>query len=333
MICKNCNNEIKDTDRFCSFCGEDVVVDEIAHRSPDSVSVQSVIKHLEIAGMLEKRIYELDGLINKITDNINNLLNKRKIYKGDYESIFIPSLLWVFPISWVIISLFLVFTHEESPILSILLIYDSTLELYAQAAKISGILTLIVIAVCAVLLLSYNINEIIKYKNKVKMNDKEYQSNLVKASILEEEKEDLISKRNQAKQYLNRVYDEDILFSKYRNMVAVLTIHEYFLSGRCEQLKGYEGAYNLYENEIRQNIIISSLQIIINSLEQIKQNQYMLYQAIKETQSRIESLSYEFSNISQDIGDIKNNSQISAYNSQIAADNSKILSYLQLSKY
>ncbi len=333
MICKNCNNEIKDTDRFCSFCGEDVVVDEIAHRSPDSVGTQSVVKHLEIAGILEKRIYELNGLINNITDNINNLLDKRKVYKGDYNPIFFPSLLWVFPISWVIISLFLVFTREESPILAILLIYNSTLELYAQAAKIAGILTLIVVAVYALLALSYNIKEFINYRNRVKMNDKEYQSNLVKASVLEEEKEDLINKRSQAKQYLERVYDENILFPKYRNMVAVLTIHEYLLGGRCEQLKGYEGAYNLYENELRQNIIINSLEIIISSLEQIKQNQYMLYQAIKETQNQIESLSYEFSSISSTVSSLENNSKISAYNSKIAADNVQILSYIELAKY
>lgn len=333
MICKNCNNEIKETDSFCSFCRADVNVDKLAHRSSNLVSEQSIIKHLEIAGMLEKRIYELNGLINNITDNINNLLDKRKVYKGDYNPIFFPSLLWVFPISWIIISLFLISKNEENPIIAMLLLYYSAVDSMFEAAKIAGILTLIVIAVYAVLALLYNIKEFINYRNRVEISDKEYQSNLVKVSVLEEEKEDLISKRSQAKQYLERVYDENILFPKYRNMVAVLTIHEYFLSGRCEELKGHEGAYNIYENELRQNIIINSLECIMQSLEQIKQNQYMLYQAIRETQSSINSLSYEFSNISSTVSSLETNSKVSAYNSKIAADNTKILSYIELAKY
>mgnify|MGYP007024707781 CR=1 FL=1 len=48
-------------------------------------------------------------------------------------------------------------------------------------------------------------------------------------------------------------------FPKYRNLVAVSQIYEYILSGRCTELGGYQGAYNLYEQETRMDIVIMRL--------------------------------------------------------------------------
>lgn len=42
-------------------------------------------------------------------------------------------------------------------------------------------------------------------------------------------------------------------------------------------MTGPNGAYNLYELELRQNTVISPLNTIISNLEQIRQNQYILY--------------------------------------------------------
>ena len=39
-------------------------------------------------------------------------------------------------------------------------------------------------------------------------------------------------------------------------MTAMCTMYEYFVTGRCDKLSGADGAYNLYETEVRQNIII-----------------------------------------------------------------------------
>ena len=45
---------------------------------------------------------------------------------------------------------------------------------------------------------------------------------------------------------LAELYDENIIFPKYRELVAVSAINEYLLSGRCETLEGENSAYNLY---------------------------------------------------------------------------------------
>lgn len=79
---------------------------------------------------------------------------------------------------------------------------------------------------------------------------------------------------------LENLYSKDIIFSKYRNLVAVSQFYEYFISGRCTTLEGHEGAYNLYEIEARQNIIITKLDRAINLLEEIRDTQYQLLEAI-----------------------------------------------------
>ena len=49
-------------------------------------------------------------------------------------------------------------------------------------------------------------------------------------------------------------------------------IYEYILSGRCTELDGFKGAYNLYEQETRMDIVIMRLDDIYEELEEIKEN-------------------------------------------------------------
>lgn len=101
------------------------------------------------------------------------------------------------------------------------------------------------------------------------------------------------------KESIENVYEENVIFPKYRNLVAITAINEYLLSGRCEKLEGPDGAYNLYEMELRQNIIIAQLSNIIDNLEQIKDNQYSLYQEIQKTNHTISEILSETQQINQ----------------------------------
>ena len=82
-----------------------------------------------------------------------------------------------------------------------------------------------------------------------------------------------------------------IIHGKYVDFVSETTILEYLETGRCSQLEGPDGAYNLYESEIRANRIISQLDQVLVSLEEIKANQYAAY-------SMLSDISYNVSNIS-----------------------------------
>ena len=79
---------------------------------------------------------------------------------------------------------------------------------------------------------------------------------------------------------LTRAYNKNIIYDKYRNLIAISTMSEYFETGRCDSLGGPNGAYNLFEQEIRQNIIINNLNDILVKLDTIKNNQYLLYKEL-----------------------------------------------------
>ena len=111
---------------------------------------------------------------------------------------------------------------------------------------------------------------------------------------------------------LQLLYDENIIFPKYRNMVAITTINEYLMSGRCFELEGPNGAYNLYEMELRQNIIIGQLAAVIDNLEQIRNNQFSLYRELVRTNDTVNQIVYE-------IRDLKKTTKLTAYFAGVAA--------------
>ena len=125
----------------------------------------------------------------------------------------------------------------------------------------------------------------------------------------------------------SQMYSYGILFEKYRNFVAVSSFYEYIASGRCETLEGPNGAYNLFENEIRMNMVICQLNQVLESLEQIKQNQYMIYSAIQESNRLLSSLNSSTSRVISALGEIKSRaSSMESYMSKIA-DNTEVIAY------
>lgn len=115
-------------------------------------------------------------------------------------------------------------------------------------------------------------------------------------------------------QTLQQFYSVGIIYPKYRNFVAVSTFYEYLASGRCTTLEGHEGAYNIYEQEIRMNTIISKLDDVLAHLDRIEGNQYMLASAIREGNRRADQI-YET------LRNVESNTALSAYYNSITATN------------
>lgn len=82
---------------------------------------------------------------------------------------------------------------------------------------------------------------------------------------------------------MSKYYDLDVIYPKYRNLVALTTFIEYLESGRCKSLYGYTGCYNVYEQELRQNTIIGKLDQVLVQLDQIKKVQFATYLAIQQS--------------------------------------------------
>jgi len=106
---------------------------------------------------------------------------------------------------------------------------------------------------------------------------------------------------------LAELYSLDIIFEKYRNLIAISMFYEYFASSRVSKLEGKDGAYNLFENEMRQNIIIVKLNDICNNLEDIKQNQYCMYKELIDINTSLDILNKNVSSITKNINNIDSN--------------------------
>lgn len=127
-----------------------------------------------------------------------------------------------------------------------------------------------------------------------------------KKQLLEISKNNL----NTCQNLLDDLYAENIIFPKYRNLPAISQLYEYLECGRCKELGGYEGAYNLYEQELRMNVIISKLEDIYYELDEIRENQYMLYDAICQTNALLSAIS--------------SSEAVTAYNTEVIATNTEI---------
>ena len=142
----------------------------------------------------------------------------------------------------------------------------------------------------------------------------------------------LKSRKEKIEDLLKKMYDMNILYPKYRNFVAVATIYEYFDSGRCTLLEGHEGAYNMYENEVRLNVIISKLSDILDDLETIKNNQIILYKSIKEGNNLSKTLCDNTEEIIQQNKEIAENTAFTAYNSKLIRTEMESINYINLYK-
>ena len=96
--------------------------------------------------------------------------------------------------------------------------------------------------------------------------------------------------RNKLLELLGILYAMGIVYPKYRNWVAVSSFYEYLESGRCDELTGTNGAYNIYEAESRADIIIHKLDVVIKNLSQIAATQHKLYVEMVKANRNIRAL-------------------------------------------
>lgn len=133
-----------------------------------------------------------------------------------------------------------------------------------------------------------------------------------------------------SKSLLEKFYASEIIYPKYRTLPALTSIYEYFMTGRCTELTGPHGAYNLYEDELRKDTVISQLNTVIENLEQIRQNQYMLYQQVKAIQENTAVIASELKQIKGYTIQIAQLTALNAYYAALTERNTRITMYYHL---
>ncbi len=122
------------------------------------------------------------------------------------------------------------------------------------------------------------------------------------------------------------LYALDAVYEKYRNLVALTSFYEYLAAGRCEALEGRDGAYNLYEAEVRAKHILSRLDEVTASLEQVKSGQYLVYTTLKgvdgslrQLGERTETALRTVDRVQGDLARLSTRSELIAYHAEQAA--------------
>lgn len=175
------------------------------------------------------------------------------------------------------------------------------------------------------------------YAEKIETEEQRYAHALSVARdryrAAEEQVQQLDKPVEETESVLQKLYDLDIIFPKYRNLPAVCMFYEYFASGRCSELSGPNGAYNLYEAELRQNLIINKLDAIIGSLEGIKQNQFILYTEVKKAANALPMISRDIAALLDSTKEVSHSTTIAAQCAEATKANTDMLKYLAFIKH
>ena len=139
-----------------------------------------------------------------------------------------------------------------------------------------------------------------------------------------EQAEELLKKLVQAR---NKLYAYNVIYDKYRNWVAISSFYEYLASKRCSSLEGTNGAYNIYEAELRANLIVGKLSDILDAVEKIRDTQYMVVNLLEKVNSRMRTLNDTMSAAYDAIQDIRTNTNDLGKHLERIAENSEVIAH------
>ena len=175
------------------------------------------------------------------------------------------------------------------------------------------------------------------YNEKLKIYNQEVEKNeqyeLTKIPIkadLNNQLKDAEQAYQETKSVLNSLYDLNIIHPKYRSLVPVSSFYEYLDTGRCTQLEGHEGAYNIYETEIRLNHIVTRLDVIITKLDEIIENQYYIANELSKANNILRNIDNNNYKMLQSMERIEENTDLIEYNTHCTSVNSYITGSLVL---
>lgn len=344
--CAECGKEFSDRADACPNCGcpieyqaEKSIGGE--YHAADKIAPSIIVEHLTIAKELETERYTLQMLVPQLQDKINRLGHGKKFQQPKNKSVkcYCISAAIAFVIFFSANMLFHLYlsNHPASDIA--LALHKIPFELYKFS--IIGFIISFMISVIFGLLIGLIPFAVSRSLYSKAMSEYNATVNNDNQRVIKENEQKLqlenqltFTKHNidELTNSLNKLYSLDIIHPKYRNMITVIRLLEYFDSGRCTALTGTGGAYNKYEKEIRQDAIISKLDTAINCLYQIRDTQYMLYESLEDCLDELGAITTQNDKLISTNQDISQNSAIAAYNSKIAASNTDALVFIEAYK-
>ncbi len=348
MYCSSCGTQIPDTAQFCHICGNKIHSSNIASinsvgHSLSETNVKDIKEYLDCAKKLETNKYTIISTYNRFQDRINCLGHYNTFSKpvskatNKFISAFKKGFLLIFVIGLIICVLTCNNSSWDGWLANILSIVTVILLFFNEDLLIGVGITLACSVVGGILLgavafLNEKKNfrlQLSKYNKNIANDKKRVEREKQQIEFLKKQQKQLHEKYNEIENVMKNFYALDIIYPKYRSLIPIVTFCEYFESGRHTNLAD---AYNKYEDELRHDTIIEKLDIVISQLEQIRQNQAALYEAILESNSIAQRICQQSDELIASNKIIEQNTALAAYNAKIAADNSTISAYINVCK-
>ena len=312
---------------------------------PNYIDYMNKVKDLEVSCYQQKRL--CNGLHDMIVKNTNDVAAwSRKVsaprpeYKkpiGDYVIEFISPIFIGILGAGLGVALWFVLSMLISLVFILFSIPDSSIDLSWWGDFGGPVMALICAFLGVVLSIAASISNNREDKEKYLSDTQEYdntkkqlQSSIIRTNklipILQSRLKTSLQLLASTRQILQDTYNMGYIYPKYRDIVAVCTMLEYLESGRCDSLSGANGAYNLYENELRSNIIIGKLSNIENKLDHIIDNQRILADVISGSMRQTNRI---LNSMHGTLEQIEQNTEYTEYYSQVTAQNTTFLSWVK----
>ena len=170
-----------------------------------------------------------------------------------------------------------------------------------------------------------------QYKQNIANDKLRVERELKQKRYIQAQCDTLAQMYQKSRNALDTIYSYDILASKYRNIVAVSSIYEYLKYDRTRSLQRLgcdDGAYNMFETEMRLNKIITNTDVIIKKLDEIIENQRELAYTMRNAQNSINRLINSANQIQGSLDTLNTGVELSNYQLQQANNELRYMNFM-----
>lgn len=153
-----------------------------------------------------------------------------------------------------------------------------------------------------------------EYQNALNEYGKENSKQKGIRCALMQQKDDLVTRRNEAKNKLEQFYDLAGIDEKYRNLIAIGYMKDFLSLSICTKLEGTDGLYYMIRKELRWDTLETSLSRISSQLDRSIATERAILDNLHEYQRRSEEM---ISRVLDDIQrGIHSSTAIATYNAE-----------------
>lgn len=349
-VCKysiTCNKEGTDNYVHCTNCnvkirlGKKLSPRRKMQTSPKTGCVildyQQTKSYLHKCLELEITLYEIEQIENKIQERITFYKNRTAVEAHRQDS---NPLKWIATVA-AIAAIYPSFSiagkafggvinsNSDDYFVIALLILFFAVAAFLCVFGVCETIAYIIGSIPSLLYSNYQDKKIEEYNKKERK--RVHNENDKALKLLNENLDKLQSVWHEARTKLNEFYNLNVLTETYRNLIAVSSLTEYYDNGRCdvlEQTGQKKSGYNLFEKELRMNLIITRIEDILKRLEDIRNNQNLLYHCLSRSNEKIDKMNSNIEALTSRMQSVQAQVMVNNYYQEKTARNLEYIKWL-----